>query len=206
MQFLTLKNSGTSEFRDRGSKFYGLALPVDSLSEFKKKLAGSWETHPSATHICYGYRLYINGHIEEFAGDDGEPRGSSGPPILNVLRRNDIINAAIFVTRYYGGSKLGIPGLIHAYGTAAEKTLETIRLFKWKPTITVSITTDYALQRLIDQILANTSAELVSQKFDARIVIQFRLAPEEFDSFAAYVQEISAGKLTAEKSEENDRP
>ena len=119
MQELTLSSQSEGKYSEKGSTFTALTLPVASLGQVKYELNNLREQYPDANHICYGYRIKEGDRVDEFATDAGEPKGSSGIPILNVLKRNQLVNVVIFVIRYFGGSKLGIPGLIHAYGTAA---------------------------------------------------------------------------------------
>jgi len=116
--------SGPSEglYKEKGSKFLAYAYPVNSDSDIKMRMAEVKELHPRARHHCSGYRLGID-EINEFAGDAGEPSGSAGLPILNQLRSADITNCLIVVVRYFGGTKLGIPGLIHAYKEASVHAL-----------------------------------------------------------------------------------
>ncbi len=97
-------------------------MPILSEQEAAAALASLWQQHPQATHICYAYRL--GNQAEHFrASDDGEPKHSAGAPILNQLRRAKMTQALVAVVRYYGGTKLGVPGLVRAYGAAADAAL-----------------------------------------------------------------------------------
>lgn len=115
-------SAGTSEIKELGSRFLGVALPVQTEKEASDALAELWRQHPQATHICYAYRL---GTLAEHfrASDDGEPRHSAGTPILNQLKSARLTQAMVAVVRYYGGTKLGVPGLVRAYGAAAEAAI-----------------------------------------------------------------------------------
>lgn len=122
-EFRTIKSSEPFEWRDRGSKFIGLAAPVTSEEEVKQVLFDWREEHPNATHICYAYNF---GFPETYTrtNDDGEPSNSAGAPILGQISSADIVNVLVGVVRYYGGTKLGVGGLITAYKTASRGVLD----------------------------------------------------------------------------------
>lgn len=110
-------------YKDKGSKFIGFAIPVTNEEEFKIALEKIKIAHPKATHHCYAYRFGISG--EEYrANDDGEPSGSAGLPIYNQLLAHDVSDILMVVVRYYGGTKLGVAGLIKAYKETTKLTLE----------------------------------------------------------------------------------
>ena len=104
---------------------------TSGVNDIKSKLFIIKEENPDASHVCYAYQIKAGHRLDEFAADAGKPNGSAGQPILNVLKRNQLVDTAIFVIRYFGGTRLGIPGLIHAYGNAAECAIETGKLKKW---------------------------------------------------------------------------
>ena len=130
MEEVTLSSKSEGRYNEKGSTYSALAIPVSDVAEVKTNLHQLKKQFPDASHICYGYRVKENDRLDEFATDAGEPKGSSGIPILNVLKRKHLVNVVIFVIRYFGGSKLGIPGLINAYGTAAEKKLSKMPKLK----------------------------------------------------------------------------
>lgn len=110
-------------FKEKGSKFIGFAFPVTDEAELKKALEKVRGEHLKATHHCYAFRIGIHGENYR-ANDDGEPSGSAGLPIFNQLLANDITNVLLVVVRYYGGTKLGVSGLVKAYKESAKITLE----------------------------------------------------------------------------------
>lgn len=122
-EFRTIKHAEPFEWRDRGSKFIGIAKSVTTEEEVKQALKEWHEEHPNATHICFAYNI---GYPESFtrANDDGEPSNSAGAPILGQIISSEIVNVLVGVVRYYGGTKLGVGGLITAYKTAARGVLE----------------------------------------------------------------------------------
>jgi uncharacterized YigZ family protein len=119
----TVSQRGEAEWKDRGSRFIGIAVPVESTQAIKQALEQIREQYPRATHYCYAWRVGFTAH-EFRANDDGEPSGSAGKPILGQLDSHGLTNVLLVVVRYYGGSKLGVPGLINAYKTAATEALQ----------------------------------------------------------------------------------
>jgi uncharacterized YigZ family protein len=117
--------AGTAEgfFKDKGSKFISYAYPVRTENEVKTLLSNLRELHPKAVHHCYAYRFGLD-RMTYRMSDDGEPSGTAGRPILNTLYSRDITNILVVVVRYFGGTLLGVPGLINAYKTATESVLD----------------------------------------------------------------------------------
>ncbi|KIA85950.1 IMPACT family protein [Kaistella jeonii] len=109
--------------KEKGSKFIGFAFPVNNEVELKVSLEKIRSEHPKATHHCYAFRLGIQGENYR-ANDDGEPNGSAGLPIYNQLLANELTNILLIIVRYYGGTKLGVSGLVKAYKESAKLTLE----------------------------------------------------------------------------------
>lgn len=119
----TIERPSVAEFRERGSRFIAYAFPLCDKEEFKSKLAELKKEHPKAVHHCFAYRLGTEG--DNFrVSDDGEPSGSAGRPILGQIDSKQLTNVLIIVVRYFGGTLLGVPGLIQAYKTAAVLALE----------------------------------------------------------------------------------
>lgn len=114
-------------FKDKGSKFISFIFPISSENDAKTHLLELRELHPKANHHVYAYRLGLDRMIYRLS-DDGEPSGSSGRPILNTLYSKEITNILVVVVRYFGGTLLGIPGLINAYRSATEDALENAQV------------------------------------------------------------------------------
>jgi uncharacterized YigZ family protein len=123
-QFLTLKQFSEGYYMDRGSKFLAHAFPVESESDVTSILQRIRKEHPKARHFCTAIRLFPDASLER-SNDDGEPSGSAGKPILGQLVKHNITNVMIVVVRYFGGTKLGVPGLIEAYKTSAANAIES---------------------------------------------------------------------------------
>jgi len=121
--YKTIEKPSVAEYKDRGSKFLAYAFPIESADDFKKRLKQLKEEHPKAAHHCFGYRIGVDGNNFR-SGDDGEPSGSAGKPILGQIDSKELTNIAVIVVRYFGGTLLGVPGLINAYKTSASLALQ----------------------------------------------------------------------------------
>jgi uncharacterized YigZ family protein len=121
--YLTIQQPGVAEFKDRGSRFIAYAYPVESVDVFKNYLQQLKKEHPKAVHHCFAYRLGLDG-MNFRSSDDGEPSGTAGKPILGQIDSRELTNILIVVVRYFGGTLLGVPGLINAYRTAAAMVLQ----------------------------------------------------------------------------------
>jgi uncharacterized YigZ family protein len=137
--YYTIEKPGYAEFKDRGSKFIACAFPIAAIADFKKRLEGLKEEHPKAAHHCFAYRIGTDGNSFR-SGDDGEPSGSAGKPILGQIDSKQLTDLAVIVVRYFGGTLLGVPGLINAYKTVSALALQTT------PVIQKAIEINYRLQ------------------------------------------------------------
>lgn len=149
MQTVTV--SGFSDFRVKGSRFYGFLLACGSIQEAEISLDMLKNEHSAATHHCYAWRINPNG-TAEFSHDDGEPSGSAGLPLLNALRSRNLINCMLVSVRYYGGTQLGKKGLIDAYSTSAEQSIDDARLNRVIPAFRYRIVYPYTLQSAISKL------------------------------------------------------
>ena len=195
MEEVTLSSKSEGRYNEKGSTFSALAIPVSDVAEVKINLQQLKEQYPDASHICYGYRIKVNNQLDEFATDGGEPKGSSGIPIINVLERQHLVNVVIFVIRYFGGSKLGIPGLIHAYGRAAENAIEPGNLKKWILYQQISICYNYDLQKKVDSLLQQFAINIIKIEFGESIKTDMEVEVEKTEALAQDLREISNGAI-----------
>jgi uncharacterized YigZ family protein len=121
--YYTIEKTATAEFKDRGSRFIACACPIRSAEDFKLQLNEIRKEHPKATHHCFAYRLGLDGNNFRVS-DDGEPSGSAGRPILGQIDSKGLVNVLVVVVRYFGGTLLGVPGLINAYRSATALALQ----------------------------------------------------------------------------------
>jgi len=168
-------------FKEKGSKFIGFAFPVTDEAELKKALEKIRSEHPKATHHCYAFRMGINGENYR-ANDDGEPSGSAGLPIFNQLLANDITNVLVIVVRYYGGTKLGVSGLVKAYKESAKVTLEEARIVTKELETEIEIRFNFNQQNTIFTLLSKFDGKIISFDSQERAVISAKIKSKDKDN------------------------
>ena len=193
MTEFTLVKQNTGGYKEKSSNFHAISQSVFSIDHVKSAILILNEQFPDASHICYAYRIKKDKSLDEFCTDAGEPNGSAGLPILNVLKRNQIINSVIFVIRYFGGTKLGISGLVHAYKTSAENAIENTKLMPWFEKKRFLVTFPYKLEGIIKSILQKNQVEVIHEDFGEKIDIQLKIDAESADKFINIINELSAG-------------
>lgn len=161
--YYTISQPSTAEFKDRGSKFIAYAFPIESIEDFKKQLQALKKEHPKATHHCFAYRIGTDGNLFRQT-DDGEPSGSAGKPILGQIDSKQITNVLVVVVRYYGGTLLGVPGLINAYKTAASLALQVTPVVRKPIEKKYIIEFDYTRVNEVMTILKQFSCSILSQE------------------------------------------
>lgn len=163
--YQTIAKASEGHFKDRGSKFMGYAFPIRNEQEAKEVLLSVKKEHPSATHHCYAYRLGLDKTAFRL-NDDGEPSGSAGRPILNQLFSMNVTNVLVVVVRYYGGTMLGIPGLINAYKTATQEAITQNTLITKTINDVYRIAFDYLQLNDIMRIIKEQGLIIQEQSFD----------------------------------------
>ena len=140
----TISAPSQTEFKDRSSRFIAHAFPVQSVDEFKKRLKELKEEHPKAAHHCFAYRVGTDGNNFR-SSDDGEPSGSAGKPILGQIDSKGLTDIAVVVVRYFGGTLLGVPGLINAYKTSTSLALQLAPVTEKAILVEYELEFDYTL-------------------------------------------------------------
>lgn len=165
-------------FKDKNSKFYGYAFPVNNEEDIKILIESLKKQHHSARHWCYAFQL---GTQEEFvsfrANDDGEPNNSAGMPIYGQIQSFEVTNVLIIVVRYFGGTKLGVSGLINAYRTTALMALEASTVITNIITQNIKVVFEYANINKVMRIIKEKNLNIVNQKLEleCEIIIAVRL-------------------------------
>jgi len=194
----TIQDTYKATFREKGSKFIGFLFPAASPEVFDQRLAGIKSDYPDATHHCYGWRIGPS-DPEEFAQDDGEPSGTAGLPILNQLKSAEVINCGCVVVRYYGGTNLGKPGLIQAYGDAAKRCLSRAVLMQLIPTHNFRICYGYSQQKQIDQLKNGFDLKELEAEYLENITLDVACRAEQAPAFAKALQNLAHLDIEAEE-------
>lgn len=158
-------------FKEKSSKFYGYAFPVSNEEEIKKHLDNLRKKHPGAVHFCYAYQIGTE-KITYRANDDGEPSNSAGAPIYGQIQSLGLTNILIVIVRFFGGIKLGVGGLIVAYKTAAQMSLENAEIIEKTINIHYSISFDYKNMNKVMRIIKEKNLEIISQKMELNCEIE----------------------------------
>ncbi len=159
----TIEQPGEASFKDRGSTFTGYSFPLDNIENFKPIIQKLKKKHPKAVHFCFAYKLGIDGNKFR-SSDDGEPSGSAGKPILGQIESKGLTDVLIVVIRYFGGSLLGVPGLINAYKSAAAMALQVVPTIRKPLLFKIKIEFDYTNINEISTIIKHYKCQIISQE------------------------------------------
>ncbi|MES2847425.1 MAG: YigZ family protein [Bacteroidota bacterium] len=161
--YLSVSKPGSAEFKDRGSKFIAYVFPIESAEAFKKHLQDLKKEHPKAVHHCFAYRIGIDGNNFRVS-DDGEPSGTAGRPILGQIDSKQVTNVAVIVVRYFGGTLLGVSGLINAYKTATALALQVTQVIQKQIEAIYTIQFDYTRMNEVMMILKQYNCSVIRQE------------------------------------------
>jgi len=158
-------------FKEKNSKFIGYAFPIQSESSIKPIIDSFRKQHPHAVHYCYAYQIGTDSIIYKVS-DDGEPSNTAGTPIYGQIQSFGVTNILVVVVRFFGGVKLGVGGLISAYRTAAQMTLESSEIIEKTIDIRYQIAFDYKNINKVMRIIKEKGIEIVSQKMEMSCEIE----------------------------------
>lgn len=184
--------------KEKGSKFIGFAYPVSDEKELKSALLHLKELHPKATHHCYAFRMGMNGENYR-ANDDGEPSGSAGLPIYNQLLAHEITNVLVVVIRYYGGTKLGVSGLVKAYKESAKLALEESEIITKELESEVSIRFNFNQQNLIFTLLNKFEGKILDFLTDEQCTIIAKIKTSQKEKISEQLSEMQNIKYSFTK-------
>ncbi|WP_286743605.1 MULTISPECIES: YigZ family protein [Roseivirga] len=191
--FLTIGQPAEGLYKEKGSKFIGLAFPVKTEDEVKERLEETRKTYYDARHHCYAYILGHEG-TQFRANDDGEPNHSAGDPILGQIRSKELTNTLVIVVRYFGGTKLGVSGLINAYKTAAALALDNTSIEEKLITQTIKLQFPYEEMNEAMKLVNDFEMQITRQEFEMECSLEAELIVskvEEFENKVILLQNLS---------------
>ena len=193
--YYTLKKSASDSLIEKRSEFIGYACPVTTEDEAIEFVNSIKAKHADARHNFYAYRLR-EGNITRFS-DGGEPHGTAGVPVLDVLRKEELIDAAVVVTRYFGGILLGAGGLVRAYSAAAKLGVDAAGKIFLKPFTVFEMRLNYSVYQKLLKIMADFRVKTVDSDFGEEVYIKGAIPEERFDSFSETLRESTNATVAA---------
>lgn len=191
--YKTIKTDGLAETEIKKSRFLCHLKRVTSEEEAKAFIQGIKKEHWKANHNCSAYLIGEHSEIQR-SSDDGEPSGTAGVPMLEVLKKNDLINVCVVVTRYFGGIKLGAGGLIRAYSHAVSHGLQAVGLVMGKLQQEISLDLDYSLLGKLQNSLSETTIK--ETIFAEKVTMICRVDEEQVENFEAEIIDLLQGQVT----------
>ncbi len=198
--YKTVEKPAEGVYKDRGSKFIALAFPVNTEEEVKKIQAELRKKYYDARHHCFAYLLGFDKSAYR-VNDDGEPSGTAGRPIFGQIQSNDLTNILIVVVRYFGGTLLGVRGLIDAYKGAAADALKNAHIISKTINEVYEITFDYAAMNTVIKMLKDNDAETISSKYELNGNIIFKIRKNMSDKICKQLKQIENLSLKYTRTE-----
>lgn len=202
--YKTLYNETTAEITEKRSRFLATVRHVETEQQASDFIAEIKTKYWDAKHNVFAYCLKEN-NLVRFS-DDGEPHGTAGKPVLDVLTGRELKNVAVVVTRYFGGILLGTGGLVRAYSSACAKALDSAEICEMKNCVVAQIITDYSKYEKLKSMLESISGNVTDTVFENDITVNFYITEEEYDDFCKKVTDAFFGKLSVNKISEKFFP
>lgn len=187
--YKTISKISTGVYTEKGSKFLAFAYPVKSESEIKEILAVCKKEYYDARHHCYAYALGPNQEAYRI-NDDGEPSGTAGRPIYGQILSRELTDILVLVVRYFGGTKLGVPGLINAYKTAAAEAISANEIIEKHIEEYYRIIFDYTVMNSVMQILKTGAVKILYQGYENDSILDFKVRKSEADQILSALRKI----------------
>lgn len=197
--YFTIQQSAKAEIKRKGSRFIGEALLAESVEEATEQLNQIKKREHAATHHCYAWRVGLDTDVRFKYSDDGEPSGSAGRPIYDVLCGRGLTNLLLVVTRYYGGTKLGTGGLVRAYGDATTDTLDKAGRLERFVMGSIRVVIDFGLYDRLAKLIHSYGAQQSRADYSDRVTLEFQVRQSRVEALINDIVEISSGKAAIEK-------
>lgn len=192
--YRTLKDKAVGVYKEKGSKFIGIAVPCYTESQAKEFLENWKKEHYQSRHVCYAYRFGLDQKIFR-ANDDGEPNNSAGAPILGQIQSFDLTNVLIGVVRYFGGTKLGVGGLVTAYKTAAREAIEAGEIVEHEVFEWIQLNFDYNSLPTVMSIVKQFQLDSRDQHFDIDCTMKVLLPLNQSEKYKSEFEKIVNAEL-----------
>ncbi|MGW4829784.1 YigZ family protein [Amycolatopsis japonica] len=197
-RYLTVAGTGVHEIEIRRSRFLCALAPVTSEEAAREVIAARKKADPAARHHCHAFVLGADGRTQR-SSDDGEPAGTAGTPMLEVLRRRELTDTVAVVTRYFGGVLLGAGGLIRAYGQAVSEAVDVIGVREYRRLRLVEVVVDYDRAGRLENDIRSSPYLLHATRFEDVAHFDVGLAPDQGETFHAWLADLTGGEALAEE-------
>ena len=189
-----LLSSSSYELTVKGSRFLSEVIPVQSAQEARQTLLLQKQKYADATHVVHAFVCGLKGETCGMS-DDGEPSGTAGRPVLDVLKGSGITNILLTVTRWFGGTLLGTGGLVHAYSDSARLVLEGCSAEEYVQKTELSFCCDYKVYEIVKRLCDEYHIEILSETFSDNVCLSLRIYESERERFCSYLTDISRGAV-----------
>jgi uncharacterized YigZ family protein len=189
----------TAELIRKNSTFIAAAIPIKSEPEVKRVIEGKRKAHPKAAHVVWAYMIGEGAHATQGFSDDGEPKGTAGKPLMEIIRYNDITNILITVVRYFGGIKLGAGGLVRAYSESASMAIRDIPRHTLVAMQTVCFTVEYHFYEPVKQALLSRSVSIENEDFTEQAVLLCSVPEDLVEEVEREIVNLTSGRALVEK-------
>lgn len=196
--YQTIEKASYAEYKDRGSKFLAYAYPVQTVEECKQFLQQLKKEHPKAVHHCFAYRIGWEGNVFRVS-DDGEPSGTAGKPILGQIDSKQLTNVVVIVVRYFGGTLLGVPGLIQAYKSATAMALQLVPVIQKSIEVLYQLQFDYTQMNDVMMIVKQCGCSVVGQEMQLFCLLEVGIPKARLDEVLYRLKEIHTIEVTPVK-------
>lgn len=192
--YYTIEKPSMAEYKDRGSKFIAYSFPVKDVNGFKERLAEIKKEHPKATHHCFAYRIGLDGNTFRVS-DAGEPSGTAGRPILGQIDARQLTDVLIIVVRYFGGTLLGVSGLINAYKSAASLVLQVTPVVQKAVELTYHLEFDYTLLNEVMTVIRQYGCSIASRQMQLFCTMEIGIPKTRLDEVLYRLNDIRGLQL-----------
>ena len=196
--YYTIESPAQAEIKIKGSRFIGAASPVQDTTSAERFIQTISKKHYNATHNCFAFRVKDNEQITDRCSDAGEPAGTASLPMLNVLTGRNLLNIAVVVTRYFGGTKLGKGGLVRAYTECTQVVLENCRILKKQNLTSFVFTFHYDLTGNVMHLISQFSGKIIHSHYDQQTELCIEIPHRMVDNFKEKLIEVTSGKVNFE--------